>query len=323
MLFPFQRLCFIDLIFAILSVFQTSLLAMIAVEKILKRINKSVKLEKYQHSIPLVQVTFFILRDLLGNRRRHFADGLLHVRAATQAQMNYVICKNNLLVNFANLQSICDQYMERVVQWGYFSMIEAERRLLANALLDFSNQHFVLLSESCIPLFNFSTIYAYITNSTVNFVHAFEEPRHNRYNIHMKPQINLYQWRKGSQWFEIDRDLALEIISDHQLFPVFKKFCNSSCYVDEHYIPTFVSMRFGERNSNRSLTWVDWSKRRAHPGKFGRGDVTIEVLERMRNGSECKYNGRITRVCFLFARKFLPDSLDMLMRFAPKVMGFN
>ncbi|XP_077253246.1 glycosyltransferase BC10-like isoform X1 [Tasmannia lanceolata] len=211
----------------------------------------------------------------------------------------------------------------KVVQWGYFSMIEAERRLLANALLDFSNQHFVLLSESCIPLFNFSTIYAYITNSTVNFVHAFEEPRHNRYNIHMKPQINLYQWRKGSQWFEIDRDLALEIISDHQLFPVFKKFCNSSCYVDEHYIPTFVSMRFGERNSNRSLTWVDWSKRRAHPGKFGRGDVTIEVLERMRNGSECKYNGRITRVCFLFARKFLPDSLDMLMRFAPKVMGFN
>ncbi|THG10593.1 hypothetical protein TEA_012340 [Camellia sinensis var. sinensis] len=36
------------------------------------------------------------------------------------------------------------------VQWGSVSMVEAERRLLANALLDFSNQRFVLLSESCI-----------------------------------------------------------------------------------------------------------------------------------------------------------------------------
>ncbi|XP_028078094.1 uncharacterized protein LOC114279986 [Camellia sinensis] len=34
------------------------------------------------------------------------------------------------------------------VQWGSVSMVEAERRLLANALLDFSNQRFVLLSES-------------------------------------------------------------------------------------------------------------------------------------------------------------------------------
>ncbi|KAL2558989.1 uncharacterized protein Fot_03728 [Forsythia ovata] len=45
------------------------------------------------------------------------------------------------------------------VEWGHASMIEAERRLLANALLDFSNQRFVLLSEACIPLYNFSTIY--------------------------------------------------------------------------------------------------------------------------------------------------------------------
>ncbi|QHO13305.1 uncharacterized protein DS421_15g514360 [Arachis hypogaea] len=51
------------------------------------------------------------------------------------------------------------------VKWGENSMIEAERRLLANALLDFSNQRFVLLSESCIPLFNFSTIYTYLINT--------------------------------------------------------------------------------------------------------------------------------------------------------------
>ncbi|XP_077221328.1 glycosyltransferase BC10-like [Tasmannia lanceolata] len=214
----------------------------------------------------------------------------------------------------------------KMVQWGNFSMLEAERRLLANALLDFSNQRFVLLSESCIPLFNFSTIYTYLINSTETFIEAYDEPSptgRGRYSIHMKPHITLDQWRKGSQWFEMDRDLAIEIISDHQDFPLFKRFCKPSCYVDEHYLPTFVSMRFGERNANRSLTWVDWSKRGPHPGKFGRRDVTIQLLERMRNGRECKYNGKNSRVCFLFARKFLPNSLDRLMSFAPKVLGFN
>lgn len=33
------------------------------------------------------------------------------------------------------------------VTWGKVSMVEAERRLLANALLDPDNQHFVLLSD--------------------------------------------------------------------------------------------------------------------------------------------------------------------------------
>lgn len=33
------------------------------------------------------------------------------------------------------------------VMWGKISMVEAERRLLGNALQDPDNQHFVLLSD--------------------------------------------------------------------------------------------------------------------------------------------------------------------------------
>jgi len=33
------------------------------------------------------------------------------------------------------------------VVWGKMSMVEAERRLLANALQDPNNQHFILLSD--------------------------------------------------------------------------------------------------------------------------------------------------------------------------------
>ncbi|KAL6010839.1 hypothetical protein ACLOJK_001281 [Asimina triloba] len=212
------------------------------------------------------------------------------------------------------------------VQWGGFNMIEAERRLLSNALLDFSNERFVLLSESCIPLFNFSTVYSYLINSTKTFVQSFDDPGpqgRGRYRKRMDPPIRPEQWRKGSQWFEMDRRLAIEVVADRTYYPVFQKYCRPTCYVDEHYLPTFVSIEFRERNANRGLTWVDWSKGGPHPARFIRKQVTAELLEWMRSGKECEYNGEKTRICFLFARKFLPSALDRLMRLAPKAMGFH
>ncbi|KAI9088590.1 hypothetical protein K1719_029704 [Acacia pycnantha] len=213
------------------------------------------------------------------------------------------------------------------VEWGNVNLIEAERRLLANALLDISNQRFVLLSESCIPLFNFSTVYTYLMNSKHNYVMAYDDPSsvgRGRYRPRMLPQVSLRQWRKGSQWFEMDRNLALEVVSDRVYFPIFQEHCNGDCYADEHYLPTFVSIKFYEGNSNRSLTWVDWSKGGAHPTQFESEEVTPELLEGLRN-KRCKYNGddEETNVCFLFARKFSPFSLSKLLDVAPTVMHFS
>lgn len=214
------------------------------------------------------------------------------------------------------------------VEWGKVNMIEAERRLLANALLDFSNQRFILLSESCIPLFNFSTIYSYLMNSTENYVEAYDlaaPVARGRYSHQMYPTIRIQQWRKGSQWFEMDRDLAIEVISDTTYFPVFQNYCKGSCYADEHYLPTFVTIKFPERNSKRSVTWVDWTRGGPHPVRYIRTDVTEHFLGKLR-GEECRYNentSNTTNVCFLFARKFLPNALDRLLRFAPKIMHFN
>ncbi|KAG9136379.1 hypothetical protein Leryth_020175 [Lithospermum erythrorhizon] len=216
----------------------------------------------------------------------------------------------------------------KTVEWGKVSMIEAERRLLANALLDFSNQHFVLLSEACIPLFNFSTIYSYLTNTNKNFVELYDRPGpvgRGRYNRNMHPTIKLEQWRKGSQWFAINRELALEVVSDKTYFPVFQKHClgGHGCYADEHYLPTLVNIKFGGKNSNRGLTWVDWSKGGPHPTGFMRANVTPKLLHKMRGGHKCVYNGKETKHCFMFARKFMPPALGKLLRIAPKIMQFN
>ncbi|GER29900.1 Core-2/I-branching beta-1,6-N-acetylglucosaminyltransferase family protein [Striga asiatica] len=216
------------------------------------------------------------------------------------------------------------------VQWGDANMVDAERRLLAHALLDVSNQRFVLLSESCVPLHNFSTIYSYLLNSNQTFVESYDLPGpvgRGRYSPDMSPTILLSDWRKGSQWFVSDRHLALEVVSDSTYFPAFKNYCKGGCYADEHYLPTLVGLLpggFAARNANRTLTWVDWARGGPHPTKFIRTDVGPRFLEWLRGGGG-KTCGpeKMMGPCYLFARKFTPDALDRLMRFAPQVMYFD
>ncbi|GAB2210809.1 hypothetical protein Droror1_Dr00016093 [Drosera rotundifolia] len=214
----------------------------------------------------------------------------------------------------------------QLVLWGTISMIDAERRLLANALLDPSNQRFVLLSESCIPIFNFTTIYVYLMNSNLSFLESFDDPRkpgRGRYNSTMSPGINITDWRKGSQWFETHRDLTTHIMSDRKYYSIFKQHCHPPCYNDEHYLPTVANIKYASMIANRSVMWVDWSRRGPHPGKFGRGDISEEFLNRTRFGTNCTYNGNVTNVCYLFARKFLHSALEPLIRLAPSVLGFG
>lgn len=212
------------------------------------------------------------------------------------------------------------------VQWGKETMIDAERRLLANALLDFSNERFVLLSETCIPMFNFTSIYNYLINSNQSFLSSFDDPRkigRGRYNKRMYPAITLSDWRKGSQWFEVNRKLAIEMISDTTYYPIFRIHCQPPCYMDEHYFPTLVNQVCPELTSNRTVTWTDWSGGGSHPTMFVRNHISEAFLNRIRYGFNCSYNGGMSSVCFLFARKFHPNTLQPLLSLAPTLLGFN
>ncbi|KAG4968384.1 hypothetical protein AAZX31_12G154900 [Glycine max] len=212
------------------------------------------------------------------------------------------------------------------VSWGTFTLADAERRLLANALLDFSNERFLLLSETCIPVYDFPTVYRYLTHSSLSFVESYDEPTRygrGRYSRHMLPHIHLRHWRKGSQWFELNRSLAVYIVSDTKYYSLFRKYCKPACYPDEHYIPTFLHMFHGSLNSNRTVTWVDWSMLGPHPATFGRANITAAFLQSIRNnGSLCPYNSEMTSICYLFARKFDPSALEPLLNLSSEVMNF-
>lgn len=212
------------------------------------------------------------------------------------------------------------------VEWGTVQLFDAERRLLANALMDFTNERFILLSESCIPVHNFQTVYKYLTESTHSFIDSFDDPSRygrGRFSRKMLPDIKLYQWRKGSQWFEMNRTLAIFVVSDTKYYNLFKKYCLPACYPDEHYIPTFINMFHGSYNANRTVTWVNWSFGGPHPAMYGRENITEGFIQGIRNngtGTRCLYNGKPTSVCFLFARKFDPSALEPLLNLSSTVM---
>lgn len=211
------------------------------------------------------------------------------------------------------------------VEWGSVSLVDAEKRLLANALLDFSNERFVLLSESCIPIYNFLTVYKYLVGSVHSFVESYDDPTRygrGRYSRRMKPDIKLSEWRKGSQWFEMHRTLAIKIVADTKYYTLFRRYCKPSCYPDEHYIPTYLRKFYGALNSNRTVTYVDWSEMAPHPASFTAANVTEGFIQSLRNNGTCSYNSGKTPICYLFARKFDPNALEPLLNFTSRIMGF-
>ncbi|XP_038700893.1 glycosyltransferase BC10-like [Tripterygium wilfordii] len=224
---------------------------------------------------------------------------------------------------------------EQVI-WGKITMIDAERRLLANALKDPDNQHFVLLSDSCVPLRSFDYVYNYLMYSNISFVDSFVDPGphgNGRYTEHMLPEIEMKDFRKGAQWFTMTRQHALIVVADSLYYSIFRDYCKpgfegKNCIADEHYLPTFFHMLDPGGIANWSVTHVDWSERKWHPKSYKAHDVTYDLLKNITSIDQsvhvtsdekrettvkpCLWNG-IQRPCYLFARKFYPETIDNLL----------
>ncbi|XP_039004717.1 glycosyltransferase BC10-like isoform X2 [Hibiscus syriacus] len=222
------------------------------------------------------------------------------------------------------------------VAWGKISMVDAERRLLAHALLDPDNQQFALLSDSCVPLHNFDYVYNYLMHTNVSFLDCFVDlgPHGTgRYSEHMMPEIEKSAFRKGSQWFSLKRQHAIIVMADTLYYTNFRLYCKPNfdgrnCYADEHYLPTFFNMIDPGGIANRSVTYVDWSEGKWHPRSFRAQDITFEFLKNLASTDDiihytsdpkrrmlvgpCLWNNA-KRPCYLFARKFYPETLNRLL----------
>ncbi|KAK6152170.1 hypothetical protein DH2020_014805 [Rehmannia glutinosa] len=133
------------------------------------------------------------------------------------------------------------------VVWGKISMVDAERRLLGNALKDPENQHFVLLSDSCIPL-PLRILARMEVADTLNICYPVEKK----------------DFRKGAQWFTMKRQHALIVMADSLYYNKFRDYCRM---LDPAGI------------ANWSVTHVDWSEGKWHPKSYRAQDITFELMK--------------------------------------------
>ncbi|CAN1825500.1 Glycosyltransferase BC10 [Linum perenne] len=195
------------------------------------------------------------------------------------------------------------------VEWGKISMVDAERRLLAHALLDPDNHQFILLSDSCVPLRTFNYVYNFLMFTNVSYIDSYVDPGphgNGRYSEHMSPEVHYADFRKGAQ----------------------PNMNGKNCYADEHYLQTFFTMIDPHGIAKWSVTHVDWSEGKWHPRSYRAGDITYNFLKNLTTVDEaihvtsegkkkttwrpCLWNG-VKRPCYLFARKFYPETMDKLL----------
>lgn len=204
------------------------------------------------------------------------------------------------------------------------TLISAARRLLANAILDDSlNYYFALISQNCIPIHSFDYAYKSLFHSRSfswspvkyrSFIEILsnETTLHDRYNARgknaMLPEVPFRDFRVGSQFFILTKKHALLVLRDRKLWRKFRLPCIriQSCYPEEHYFPTLLSMEDPDGCTRFSLTRVNWTNSEdGHPHTYKPSEISPELIRDLRQ-SNYSYD-------YLFARKFSPECLKPLM----------
>ncbi|GJR78746.1 glycosyltransferase BC10 isoform X1 [Tanacetum coccineum] len=218
----------------------------------------------------------------------HFIGRNIRSEKGNDGRFTVYVHASREQANFVSPHFIGRNIRSEKVDWGKISMIDAEKRLLMNALQDPDNQHFALLSDSCVPLQPFDYVYNYLIFTNVSFIDCYDDPGPHgaggRYTEPMLPEIEYKYFRKGSQWFTMTRRHALIIMADSLYYKKFRLYCRPgmpegrNCYADEHYFQTLFSMVDPGGISNWSVTYVDWSERKWHPRSYKPHDITTKLL---------------------------------------------
>ncbi|XP_048232212.1 glycosyltransferase BC10 isoform X2 [Ricinus communis] len=265
-------------------------------------------------------LTFYPLWERFFKRSTHLFNVYVHADPFAKVSVPNGIFKTQFIPS-------------RKTQRGSPSLISAERRLLARAILDDPlNLYFALISQHCVPLHSFN--YIYNTLFAPSIYHAFAtQSRHKsfieiisidpnlqeRYNARgenmMLPEIPFDKFRVGSQFFILAKRHALMVLQDKKLWGKFKIPCLNidSCYPEEHYFPTLLSMKDPQGCSHYTLTNVNWTGSfDGHPYLYQAEEISPQLIYRLRQ-SNSSYS-------YLFARKFSPQCLKPLMNIADDVI---
>jgi hypothetical protein len=180
--------------------------------------------------------------------------------------------------------------------WAHISQIKALNHLLEEALSDDENAKFIYCSESCIPLYDFASIYKAIMADDKGFIHHYPRDQERWKYIKDPAYIEKESFLKMcAQGWVFNRELARSAVqNDHtELFEKMK------CPTEHYYINLFQHLKLDLEGlvHNRRLTFFNWDES-THGGQHPKTyeDVTEEDINRARQDG------------FLFFRKVAPNA---------------
>ncbi|CAL1391100.1 unnamed protein product [Linum trigynum] len=100
----------------------------------------------------------------------------------------------------------------------------------------------------------------------------------------MMPEVPFDKFRVGSQFFVLAKRHALLVLSDRKLWRKFRLQCLNldSCYPEEHYFPTLLSMADPKGCSKFTLTNVNWTGSwDGHPYTYEAPEISAGLIRRL------------------------------------------
>ncbi len=185
-----------------------------------------------------------------------------------------------------------DKVIKKRVSTSWERHLLAWQLLFREAVADPSNSHFVLLSESCVPLHDLNHLYDLLTSHSNSFVSYGRPwwPQSHRREVKELPAE--HRW-VGAEWVILNREHAEMVATDQFVIAACQRHINDA----ESYFPSLLSFYGklpGAEVKNRVTTYANWQKNDGpHPYTFHEGSTREQKLLR-----QAKLDG------YLFARKF-------------------
>lgn len=150
----------------------------------------------------------------------------------------------------------------------------------------------------------------------------------------MFPEVRFEDFRVGSQFWALSRRHARVVVRDVKLWRKFRLPCvtANTCYPEENYFPTLLSMLDPHGVVPATLTNVVWLEQNdGHPRTYNGSEVEPGLIRWLResrprygdlrvNSSESDLSVGERWDPFLFARKFAPNCVEPLLSIAKDIL---
>lgn len=214
----------------------------------------------------------------------------------------YIHYKTNIDLKYFNKYKLSNCIETK---WGDISLVKAQNLLLEEAVKDNDNQHFIFISNSCIPLKTFDRI---ILDENFSYFNMCPQeqcfPRCNKLltssnsstpsnsstlpstssNLPSKKHI-----QKSHQWCILNRKHTILLITETDYLNWFQNFGDEHCYITKLFTKDLT-----HEIINKVTTFVDWSSENLK----NYSTISKEELNQLKNG-ECFFGRKFDKNCIL------------------------